>query len=338
MQVLLITCCRRYSKGNYKVIVIPRNLFSIPWTTTLVTFSFTALTLIKYRKVIRLIHFPYASNAGKWGYLLSTLRYFFSIKYLLHCHGGGMGEWKILSGNRILFNNAESLISVSKILQKEYEKRTRRTVHLIYPVYPFNAPEESKNKLREKFNFSKDNHIILYVGSLKSIKAPQTLMNAFLGLKNESSQFSNVRLVIIGMGPMMTTLEKQATKSGWVNDISIMGYIPNEEISEFYKISDYYVITSHFEGTSKSLLEAMFNKLPIIGTKVPGIDNIIIHNSNGLLIDKDNANQLMFCLKRLIKDPGLSHNLGLAAYQTYQESYTFDKTLSSLLSIYDSFN
>ena len=94
------------------------------------------------------------------------------INYTIHIHGGGMKKWKHSILQRLFFKNAYSVIGVSDEIVKEYESRSGVDIKYLPPLLPF---IKSKKQNIEFMNFKK---IILFVGTLKPLKAPNILLNA----------------------------------------------------------------------------------------------------------------------------------------------------------------
>ena len=165
--VILITACNKINTDNYTIIRIYKKIFLLPGTTRFGTLFFTALTLIKIKDRVKIVHLPYTSNSGRWGFIFPLLRKYFKIKYLLQLHGGGMMPWRRFNADGKLFKYADQLIAVSSIIKKEFEKRTSRKIELVYPLVPFENSGENRNAVRKKNNFNRDDKIILFVGSIK---------------------------------------------------------------------------------------------------------------------------------------------------------------------------
>jgi glycosyltransferase involved in cell wall biosynthesis len=94
------------------------------------------------------------------------------------------------------------------------------------------------------------------------------------------------------------------------------------------------VIPSLFEGTPVSLIEAMFNGLPIIGANIKGINNIITQKKNGLLFEKGNINDLKNKIRDLVNNIDLASKLGKSVKNDYSRGYKFENVVSDHLSLF----
>ena len=333
--VILLTACEKIEADNYTIFRIPKKLFSFPGTKRFATLFFTAFTLIRLKDKIKIVHVPYTSNSGRWGFVFPFLRKYFNIKYLLQLHGGGMMPWRKFNADAKLFKYADQLLAVSTTIKEEYENRTGREIEIVYPLVPFKKSKEPRITIRKKLNFNPDDKIIIFVGSIKKIKGPEVLLKAFIDLDKEFIEKHNLKLVFIGDGHLKNNLVSKAKSLQFQNYIYFTGKLPYADIPRFYKMADIYVIPSEFEGTPKSLLEAMHNQLPIIASDVNGINNILTHEKHALLFEKGNAQQLRNRITRIVKRPEMATALAVNAFSHYKRSYPFEKTIEQLVSIYN---
>ena len=96
----------------------------------------------------------------------------------------------------------------------------------------------------------------------------------------------------MGDGHLKNPLISTIQNAQFQDYVHFTGKLPYADVPQYYKMADIYVIPSEFEGTSKSLLEAMHNQLPIIATDVTGINNILTHKKHALLFEKATPNNL----------------------------------------------
>ena len=334
--VILVTNCRKAKNDRYQIEKTSRKLFSIPGTTRFATLFFTALKLISLRRKIEIVHIPYTSNGGRWGFVFPFLKRFFGIKYMLQIHGGGMGKWKRFNADRSLFKHADKITSVSEITKAEYEKRSGRDIEVVFPLVPFEKPELSKTELRAQLNIDPEEFVILFVGSLKDLKAPNILLDAFLAFGLDTIAAKKLKLIFVGDGHLKPVMEKQVEQANAQAHVQFTGKVPNEEVPGYYNSADLYVITSQYEGTPKSLLEAMFNELPIIGSRANGIENVLTHKHNGLLFDIDDSAGLHEMINEALADGELRKSMGAEARVKYDADYSFGQTIDGLTRIYNS--
>jgi len=281
-----------------------------------------------------IFHVPFTSNAKYLSAFISRFCKLLKLPYVVSIHGGGLGKWNPRWMYEPLFEYATRIVAVSEVIQAEYVRRTKREIDLILPLIPFNKSGQSRNDNRKLLGLSQESIVIVYVGSIKKIKGTRDIILS-LGELGEAYLFSHkVMLIIVGDGPQRPELKELAFKTNVDKFIRFYGQVPYEDVSIYYEAADFYIISSQFEGTSKSLVGAMFQGLPIIGTDVPGINNVITNKINGLLYSFGDYKQLTGCIKTLIESSDMRKLLSINSKQSYNKLYSFDKTVSDFTAIY----
>jgi len=200
---------------------------------------------------------------------------------------------------------------------------------------PFKRCMDNRDELRMKYGFGLSDSIIVCIGSLKKIKGSDVLLNAFLKLGEKFVRKHNLKLLFAGDGDMKKGLEAKTKEEKFSEHVKFLGNIPHIEIPALYKIADIYIIPSLFEGTSNSMLEAMFNKMPIIGSDTRGINNVINHGKNGLLFEVNNSDDLRDKILDLVGKKEVAEQLAHEAKRTYDNDYNYETVVSQYLEVYE---
>jgi len=312
-----------------KVMLINSDVLLFP---TLSIWASLINNIIKCRNSIDILHVPYTSNSFLV-YPILLSKKIFNIPYIVVIHGGGLKPWKDPLVQKKFFTEASKIVAVSNPIKEEYEKRTGKEIKLIPPLVPFYKSPLSKEKLRNKYGFEIKDIIIVAVGSIKEIKGCDTLLNAFIHLGKEYVVNNRVHLIYAGDGDLRSTLEERVKEHKFVDNVIFLGIVPNEQIPEILKIADIYIIPSLFEGTSISLLEAMFNGLPIIGSDTRGINNIIFPGKNGVLFETGNSIDLNKKLKNMVENIEYYNKLGEQAAVEYNCQWHHKKVINEHIEI-----
>ena len=128
---------------------------------------------------------------------------------------------------------------------------------------------------------------------------------------------------------MLRFITLRANKGGNVHiDVHGEENIPKENVNKIYHMSDVYLIASDYEGTSVSLLEAMYNSMPIISAKSRGLRDMLTDGCNCLMFELHNENDLMRCIIELYEHRELSLQLGTNARASYDKRYNYSNVLS----------
>jgi glycosyltransferase involved in cell wall biosynthesis len=146
---------------------------------------------------------------------------------------------------------------------------------------------------------------ILYVGRLSAEKNLDTVVTAtrYVG--------DDVRITMVGAGPLRSELEAQARAAHVVVDFP--GVVDQRQLPDVFATADVFVLASFTEGHPKVLLEAMACGVPCVASNCEGNRSLVAHERTGLLFDPHQPRELAHCLDRLLKDPALGRRLADAA-------------------------
>ena len=112
---------------------------------------------------------------------------------------------------------------------------------LLAPLVKCEKTDLTKEEIKKKYRISFDK-VILYVGSIKQLKSPCTLLKAFESLPDAFCEELNLGLVMAGDGDMRREMEE---KYGANSRIMFMGWVRNEDVKELYAVADLYVMRGH---------------------------------------------------------------------------------------------
>jgi glycosyltransferase involved in cell wall biosynthesis len=98
--------------------------------------------------------------------------------------------------------------------------------------------------------------------------------------------------------------------------------------------ADVYVLPSYSEGMPISIIEALASALPVVGTRVGGIPDMIDPGHNGLLVSHCNPDELAQALIQLIIDAHLRYGMSCAARQIACERFSMENRVQKLVNLY----
>jgi glycosyltransferase involved in cell wall biosynthesis len=126
-----------------------------------------------------------------------------------------------------------------------------------------NTSRDQAAALRSSLGLEPSQKILLYVGRLSSEKGLQTLLESALPLLKKDS---NLRLCLVGDGPMRPGILEMAKAQGLDSSLIFAGF--QEDPGVYYAMADLFVLPSYEEGMSNALLEAMASGLAVVATDV----------------------------------------------------------------------
>jgi glycosyltransferase involved in cell wall biosynthesis len=285
------------------------------------------LQIVKYTIINRnnydLILTSFSRTAWYYIIIYPILNLLFSKQYLIIIHGGGLMPWKWEFPFQLYFKKAKSIVGVSKMICEEYHKRTGLEILYIPPLIPFEKAIESKKELRNKHRLDLIKKIFLYVGSLKELKRPNVIVEAMSFLGRDYLKKHNILMIFAGEGDLKNELLKTCRKNDLEDYFLFLGNVQRDQIHEFYKLSNYYIISSDYEGTPISMLEAMYNNLPIIASNVRGI-NSVVDSSKAILFNNKDFNSLANGIKKILSNDELAHLISNNSLNYYNKKFDYN--------------
>ena len=161
------------------------------------------------------------------------------------------------------------------------------------------------------------------VANLKKVKNHLLLLQAFAGVVEENKR---VKLLVVGQGFKGEADNTEDELRRFVNNrqlaenVSFLGY--RTDIPELLKVMDVFCLTSLREGLPIGLIEAMAAGLPVIGTNVDGIRDVIAPDVDGILVEPRDVTGLTGALTRLIGDPAWRLRLGRGGREKAERKYS----------------
>jgi len=203
----------------------------------------------------------------------------------------------------------------AEIVQKKYKINPKK-IRVI--------PNGIDTKLFSPGNQRGDKFTLCYCARLTKKKGPDILLEALKGI-------SDVRLLMVGDGPMRKELEETAMQEGL--DVQFLGRIPNEEIPAVYHRSHAYVLPTHHEGSPKTLMEAMACDLPVISTDGFGVDEVFEDGVEGIKLYYGDVEGLREAILRLKNEPEKAQKMGKNGRSRVLKEYSFERLYERELAV-----
>jgi sugar transferase (PEP-CTERM/EpsH1 system associated) len=177
--------------------------------------------------------------------------------------------------------------------------------------------------------------VIGSVGRVQDVKDHATLLKAFLQLRERVPETirARLRLAIVGDGPLLPALRAQAAAAGVADLVWLPG--ARSDVADILRALTVFAMSSIAEGTPGSALEAMASGLPVVGTRVGGIPEVIDEGVTGYVVPASNPDQLAAALDRYVSDPGLAARHGAAGRERVLRHYGMAAMVAAYQSMYD---
>lgn len=188
---------------------------------------------------------------------------------------------------------------------------------------------EARPALRSKLQLADGQIALGIVANLKQVKNHQFLLRAFARVARWRAQAT---LLIVGQGFAGEEDNTEAQIRSFIGEnglngrVHLLGY--RADIPDLLQALDVFCLVSRQEGLPIGLIEAMSTRLPVIGTDVPGIRDVIAAEEDGILVRLDDVDELESALLRLIDDASLRDRMGRAGRDKAVSRYSLRRCVA----------
>jgi glycosyltransferase involved in cell wall biosynthesis len=117
--------------------------------------------------------------------------------------------------------------------------------------------------------------------------------------------------------------------------VTFVNRVTHQKALGFYRDADIFVYPSIFESFAIPPVEAMAAGVPVVASRVGGMQETIEHERTGLLVEREDPAALASALRRLIDDPALRRSFGDAGARAATR-FSWERVTASLESAYGS--
>jgi glycosyltransferase involved in cell wall biosynthesis len=174
---------------------------------------------------------------------------------------------------------------------------------------------------------------ILTVGRMVERKGVRYLIEAMQHLPQ-------ARLEVVGGGPLLPELKEQAKDLGVAARVHFAGKVSEAELIEHYRRAAVYVQPGIMDSRGDTemlgvvLLEAMHYGVPVVGSDLGGITDIIINEKTGLLVPQKDTLALARAIERILEDEKLRQRLVEGADEHLKTNFSWDSIVSRWMAVY----
>jgi len=172
---------------------------------------------------------------------------------------------------------------------------------------------------------------LLYTGRLAAEKGLPVLFESLNLLKETGYAFE---LTLVGDGPDRAMLEELAKKLGIMDGLIFAGYASQDVVRDTLQQSDVFILPSFAEGVPVSLMEAMACGIPVIGTYVGGVVELIEPGRTGLVVPPADAVSLRDAIARYLDDPELCARVSALSREKVAADFNLDTEVDRLARLF----
>lgn len=193
--------------------------------------------------------------------------------------------------------------------------------------------KEKVDKIRKKLGIPVNEMVCLYTGKISYAKGQDWLLKAW---KNIKLSHDDAKLYIVGSPfqkemKFYRSLLRFIKENNLQEDVHLIGEVDN--VHEYLQCSDLLLFPSRSEGLPLSVLEAMSCELPVIGSKIDGLERLIENDKNGFLVEVGDYLAMAKQCNYLIKNDEIREKFGKYARKKVVHEYAIEFTVNNFIDV-----
>lgn len=207
-----------------------------------------------------------------------------------------------------IYRQAAVCIAASQAIKRNFKEIDCKNIEVIPNGIDLTRFENlDRQKSRQKIGLNGE-FVVMTAARLEKVKGIDYLIEA-IKLIEAGPRPINIRLIVIGDGSEKENLEDLVVKLDLKDKVEFLGEIPNKEIPAYLVAADCFCLPSLKEGFGIAILEAQAATIPVVGTKIGGILDLVIDNKTGILVELGNSEVIAQALFKVYSQPEFARNL-----------------------------
>lgn len=278
------------------------------------------------------------------GYVTFLIKKIKKIPYTLFLHGSDIyfaskNRWKLNNFRRVCAsadNVVVNSLAFKDQLESLVEKVARITVLYPCPAEMFFAPPppaEKLDTLRHTLALT-GKKVIISVARLVERKGHALFFKSFVEILKE---VPNAVWVIVGGGEEKPYLVSLVQKYNLQGVVRFLDTIPMEELPIYYYLSDVFLLLTHKdkdgveEAWGTVFLEAAACGLPVLAGKSGGVEEAVVNNETGLVIDVHQEQNIVSSMVKMLKDKDMRVAMGQKARARAEKEFRWSEQVKKIL-------
>lgn len=222
-------------------------------------------------------------------------------------------RWYMRLLHRALWSQTAQGVAISEAIRQfciTVEGAPASRIHTVHYGATPSTPDRalSRSILRDQLNLPTD---ALIIGTMSRLIEQKGLSYGVQAFAQIAGQHPHAHLVIAGTGDREDALREQVAALDMQRRVHLIGWQPEPTV--VLAAYDILLMPSLWEGFGLVMLEAMAQGLPIVGSHVSAIPEVVAHDETGLLVPPRDVNGLAAALDTLLSDETRRDAMGAAA-------------------------
>ena len=231
---------------------------------------------------------------------------------------------------RFSIERSDAVTAVSEFLRRE-TIREFRIEHPIDVIHNFVDTElfRPQGASPARCRLAQDGErILMHVSNFRKVKNLPVILQVFY----EVQKVVPSRLVLVGDGPERESTERQAHALGIERKVSFLG--DQEDVADLLPVADVFLLPSQHESFGLAALEAMSCGVPVVGSRIGGLPEVIEHEKTGFLCDPNDVECMKAIVMGLFKDETLRRQIGQASRERAERLFNRDRIVAQYVDVY----
>ncbi len=226
-----------------------------------------------------------------FGPLAKLAQRLFGVPYVLVAHG--IDAWRMNNEpRRKALLDANLVLAVSRYTREWLIQEAGLDAERVKILPNTFSPDKfairpKPKRLLDKYGLLPDTPIILTVCRLAEAERYKGYDQIIKSLPRILGEMPNARYLLVGKGPDRVRIERMIAEAGVRNAVILAGYVPDEELIDYYNLCDLFAMPSKAEGFGIVYLEALACGKPVLAGNKDGSRDAIADGELGILLDPD---------------------------------------------------
>ena len=247
-----------------------------------------------------------------------------------------VGEEQVVeAADRLVANTADEAQQLIRLYDAD-----PRHVDVVHPGVDLGVfTPGSKAGARRRLGVAEDAIVLLFVGRIQPLKAPDVLLRAARALVDARPELRSRLVVTICGGPSGSGLEQPTMLVDLAHELGIRDLVrfeppsSRERLAEWFRAADLCCVPSHSESFGLVAVEAQACGTPVVAANVGGLRTAVAHQVSGVLVPDHDPRTWAKAIGDLVTDTPRMHELSIGA-TIHAAAFSWDATTLGLLDTY----